>query len=288
MNFSDLLVKHRINPKDVVVLRHRPTEPKLRQQLRRIALEDENAFIAYQSSHRINTERALQTAKFIASFLADGPGQAIFVGLYEITEMEIVPHDRWLDNPIIRSLVDGGSDAGETRTHIGWFHQKRVSFYDNWKGRLVVDWPPPERSWYRRAHKNTFAIKTIHSDDELIKRLDSWDRLVFSWQELNSLPKRFQDELAGWSGIYFIKDISDGMGYVGAAYGSENILGRWKNYRQTGHGDNVLLRKRNPSTFQFSILERLANNIDEQKVFDRETSWKLRLGTRHPLGLNAN
>lgn len=288
MNFSDLLAKHSINPKYVVVLRHRPTEVKLRHQLRRIALEDEATFIAYQSSHRINTERALQTAKFIASFLADGPGQAIFVGLYEIINMEVVPHDRWLENPVIRSLADEGSDIGESRTQVGWFHQKRVNFYDEWKGRLVIDWPPPERSWYRRAHRNTFAIKTIHSDDELVKRLDAWDRLVFTWLDLNSLPKRFQDELAGWSGIYFIKDTSDGMGYVGAAYGAENILGRWKNYRQTGHGDNVLLRKRDPNNFQFSILERLPDNVDDQKVFDRETSWKLRLGTRQPLGLNAN
>jgi hypothetical protein len=128
MNLSDLLAKQGVDPKDVVVLRHRPTEPKLRQQLRRIALEDENAFMAYQSSHRVNTERALKTARYIASFLADGPQQAIFVGLYEITGMDIVPHDRWLENPTIRSLVDGGSDVGETRTHVGWFHQKRIEF----------------------------------------------------------------------------------------------------------------------------------------------------------------
>lgn len=288
MNLSDLLVKHGIDPKDVVVVRHRPTERRLRQQLRRIALEDENAFMAYQSSHRINTERALKTARYIASFLADGPQQAIFVGLYEITGMDVVPHDRWLENPTIRSLVDGGSDVGETRTHIGWFHQRRVEFYDDWKGRLVIDWPPPERSWYRRAHKNIFNIRTIHADDELIKRLEPWDRLAFDWVELNSLPRRFQDELSGWRGIYLIKDGSDGLSYVGAAYGEQNILGRWKNYRDSGHGDNKLLRQRNPLNFRFSILERLADNVDERAVFDRETSWKIRLGTRAPYGLNAN
>jgi hypothetical protein len=122
----------------------------------------------------------------------------------------------------------------------------------------------------------------------LIKRLEAWDRLVFDWAELNSLPRRFQDELAGWRGIYLIKDSSDGLAYVGAAYGQQNILGRWKNYRDSGHGDNKLLRQRNPSNFRFSILERLADNVDERTVFDRETSWKIRLGTRVPDGLNAN
>lgn len=253
-----------------------------------MASEDEEALIAYQSSHRARTEAALLKAEFIASFIADGPGRALFVGLYQIDSSEVVPWERWLENPRIRELVDDGSDMGKDRDNVIWFHQQRTTFCDHWKGRLVVNWPPPERSWYRWADRNRFEIRVIHEDDELIERLDAWDRLTFNWLELSGLPRRFAQALQGWRGIYLIRDTTDGRGYVGSAYGTDNILGRWRNYAASGHGDNVLLRRRDPKTFVFSVLERLADNLSPSDVIEREVSWKIRLGTRAPDGLNMN
>lgn len=42
--------------------------------------------------------------------------------------------------------------------------------------------------------------------------------------------------LAEWRGIYLIFDTRDAKAYVGSAYGSENILGRWRSYADSGHG----------------------------------------------------
>lgn len=122
----------------------------------------------------------------------------------------------------------------------------------------------------------------------MVPRLADWDQLVFRWKELSDLPRRHSDLLESWRGIYLIKDLQDGLCYVGSAYGQDNLLGRWLSYGRSGHGGNLLLRGRNAETFQFSILERLAETADPRQVIARENSWKMRLGTRAPYGLNAN
>ena len=86
--------------------------------------------------------------------------------------------------------------------------------------------------------------------------MKKWDELDLAWNQLGILPKRWQAKLAEWRGIYYIFDASDGKGYVGSAYGADNLLGRWRNYAASGHGGNRLLRERDPQGFRFTILER--------------------------------
>lgn len=90
-----------------------------------------------------------------------------------------------------------------------------------------------------------------------------------------------------WRGIYFIADETDGKGYVGSAYGSENILGRWRDYARTGHGGNVGLRERADHPLRFSILQRVSPDMDPAEVIELEASWNRRLHSRD-LGLNRN
>ena len=60
------------------------------------------------------------------------------------------------------------------------------------------------------------------------------------------------------------------------------------NYAALGHGGNRLLRERDPHNFRFTILERVSPDMDEKDVIERENSWKQRLQTRVPFGLNDN
>ncbi len=289
MEFNDLLEKSGIAPASVLIMRHRPSDPLLRKALRRLALEDEQSFIDYQSSHGPRTEAALKRVSFIASFVADGSNKALFVGLFAITGTELVEGHRWLDNLTLRALVDVEVRERRERSQVIWFSQERVrSFYPEWTGCLCVAWPPPERAWFRRAERNILPVIAIHEEQALVPRLADWDQLVFGWQELNNLPRRHSDLLESWRGIYLIKDLKDGLCYVGSAYGQDNLLGRWLSYGRSGHGGNVLLRGRLAETFQFSVLERLPETADPRQVIARENSWKMRLGTRMPHGLNAN
>jgi hypothetical protein len=118
--------------------------------------------------------------------------------------------------------------------------------------------------------------------------MPEWEEIDLSWEELSILPTRWRGKLAEWRAIYYIFDTSDAKGYVGAAYGDENLLGRWVNYAATGHGGNRLLRQRDPKHLRFTILQRVSPDMEATDVIRLEASWKERLHTRSPWGLNDN
>jgi hypothetical protein len=82
-------------------------------------------------------------------------------------------------------------------------------------------------------------------------------------------------------------DVKKNMGYVGSAYGAENLFGRWLNYAATGHGGNKQLRKSHPEDLRFSILQLTAPEMPADEVIQLEGTWKRRLHTRE-YGLNDN
>jgi len=102
------------------------------------------------------------------------------------------------------------------------------------------------------------------------------------WDELSILPARWRAALSQWRGIYYIYDAADGKGYVGSAYGEDNMLGRWRNYAASGHGGNRLLRQRDPRNFRFTILQRVSPDMDANDVIRLEGTWKERLHTHAP------
>lgn len=109
-----------------------------------------------------------------------------------------------------------------------WFDLTLLTdFYGHWKGKLIVGWPPPERAWWRRAHRNEFPIIAVLEDSALDAALPQWDEIEFTWEELQVLPTRLKSKLSEWRGIYYIFDTLDEKGYVGSAYGESNLLGRW-------------------------------------------------------------
>jgi hypothetical protein len=83
-----------------------------------------------------------------------------------------------------------------------------------------------------------------------------------------------------------IENMADGKFYVGSAYGEQNIFGRWKNYAKSGDGGNKLLKKLDPAGFRFSILQITAHDLGADEIVKIENSWKTRLNTFTPRGLN--
>lgn len=75
---------------------------------------------------------------------------------------------------------------------------------------------------------------------------------------------------------------------VPAYLGADNLLGRWQCYRDSGHGGNVLLRGRDPRNFRFSILQIVSPDEETDRVIHLESTWKIRLHTCAPHGLNEN
>jgi len=231
----------------------------------------------------------MQRSEYLASFVAHGPGKALFVGLYRIGSSRRLTREQFWRIQAYGELARfGWNGFGEHRSSVLWFDLKLEPFYADWKGKLVIGWPPPERSWWRRAHLNAFPVLAVLEDSALDRETRAWDEIALTREDLGVLPSRLKSMLSQWRGIYYIFDVSDRRGYVGSAYGRENILQRRLAYARTGHGGNVRLRKRDPKNFRFSILQRVSPDMDEAAVIRLEGTWKERLHTRDPDGLNDN
>ena len=295
MNLNDLLQRNQIDPRNVLVLRHRPHEPQLRRVLPWLAAEKPEVFNAYQRTQTAKLERAMEAmvgSGFVASFIGHKPSKALFVGLYAIAGAKPLTYEQYWKVPEYVEMkalgMEGWSLEKDDRKRQLWFDLRRTQFYTAWQGKLVVAWPPPERSWWRRAYRNEIPVEAVLEDSALTSEMPEWGSLDLTWQELKVLPVLWRSALSQWRGIYFIYDASDGRGYVGSAYGKANLLGRWLHYSAHGHGGNALLRRRDPKNFRFTILQRVSPDMDKDEVVKLESSWKKRLHTRAPQGLNDN
>ncbi len=91
-----------------------------------------------------------------------------------------------------------------------------------------------------------------------------------------------------------IIDGNTGKLYVGSAYGTDGIWGRWASYVETCHGGNCELKKLYDENgeeyfnkFKYLILQILPVKTSDQEVLNIETKYKKRFLTRE-FGLNMN
>jgi hypothetical protein len=290
MDFTSILTDKDIDPHNVLVLRHRPSEPQFRKVLPWLAAEKPHVFNAYQQTQSEKLENAMMGMKYLASFIGHEAGKALFVGIYSIGKSKPMTYDQYWKLPAHVELKDLGMKGftGERRSSLLWFELVLTDFFAPWKGKLIIKWPPPERSWWRRAHRNVFALHAILEESALDAAMPAWDEINLSWDELRVIPGSWRMALSQWRGIYYIYNQAEGKGYVGSAYGDTNILGRWLNYAASGHGGNILLRQRDPKNFRFTVLQRVSPDMDASDVIRLEGTWKERLHTRSPSGLNDN
>lgn len=286
MDLHQLLIQEGINPESTLVMRHRPLEPQIRKELMWLAAEDPEVYNAYQQCQSPRVERQMEQASHLASFIGHEPGHALFVGVYENGTPRTVSQSWRRRNPGYRALMERGLPNGPADCL--WFDLRLTPILERWQGKLVIKWPGKELSYSRWAHKNShFEVDVIHDESQLTLGVPDWRSLVLSWDELNRIPKSWKAALREWRGVYFIFDTRSGKGYVGSAYGKENLLGRWIGYAKTGHGGNRKLRTLKPTGFIFSILERMSQDTSAEEMIARENEWKVRLHTRD-FGLNDN
>jgi hypothetical protein len=169
ITLNDLLAKAGINPAEALVLRHRPTEPMLARVLPWLAAERRDLFDAYQATQGDKLERAMQALPWLVSCIAHGAGQALFVGLYRVGNSRPLTREQFWSLPQhvelkglgMRGFRDRSEDPRDT---ILQFDTKLEPFLTDWRGKLIVAWPPPERSWWRRAHRNAMSVQAILQD----------------------------------------------------------------------------------------------------------------------------
>jgi len=285
---NTLLDSAGLTPADTLVARHTPKERALRRVMPWMVAERADLFAVFQALQAESFEKAMTRAKFMASFLENGPKSAIFAGLYRIDGHRRVNHEEYwaiAENQELRELGMEGMEAGSRDPLL--FDLSLMEPMSDWIGKLCIGWPGLERSWWRWADRNVMPVTAIHAESAFARGMPAWEDLVLSWSELQLLPATWRARLAEWRGIYFIFDVARGQGYVGSAYGQDNILGRWRSYAATGHGGNVKLRDSDPADLRFSILQRTSPDTLGEEVVALESAWKARLHTRSH-GLNVN
>ena len=284
MKFSHILQEANIDPATTLCMRHKPIEKELRRAFKWLAVGQPEVFNAYQSTQKPREEKQLLRAEYLAAFIGDRPGRAVFVGLYK---NEGSHQTTFADRQKIKAWRDlVGYGFPNHRDKKLWFDLKLMNQLYNWSGKLMTEWTG-ERSWSRWASKLPLEVLAITEESLFAEEMPNWRRLILCLDDLNIIPEKWIHKLSEWRGIYYVFDVSNKQGYVGSAYGAENLFGRWKNYAKSGHGGNKLLRKRDPKNLRFSILERLSPDTPADETIQRENTWKERLHTRE-FGLNDN
>lgn len=155
--------------------------------------------------------------------------------------------------------------------------------------RLVIGWRSP-RTW-RLSATTAAKYPVIEIADAEPLPFPGFDQLRLDYSQLQAVMREhryasWRTALSSVIGIYLITDTRDGTHYVGKADGAENVRQRWGTYAANGHGGNVGLRGRNPSTFRLSLLRVFDPGTPAHVINAAESHYKQALDSvRH--GLNG-
>lgn len=277
----------------VALALHNPGTPRGQDALALLAEHEPALFEAYQATHAARPEATLRQRPVLASFIARRDATLVFAGLYRVAGWEHRSAAALDADPAMQAMLahmDPGftyaAEAQRTgRDGCALFDLHPLSELADLRGRLLVA-APPGRTYMRRAETTPLPILAITRVPDLNPPMPDWRDLVLDTATLRALPARWAESLRHWRGIYLILDTTDGARYVGAAYGEENLLGRWRDHVAGDTGVTRELAHRDPAHFRFSILELLSPAAPVEEVTRAEQQWMRRLHTKDH-GLNS-
>lgn len=274
--FNALLIAVGLDPKQVRLVRHRH-ERQYQRAVYLDAIRRGAQFEQYQSGQGNPTVVAqMSAAKVIAAFVADLRGDTVFVGLFKVNGA----HTGYQPDPF-RNPPKPPS-AGSTIIDL-----ERMTELDDYVGRIVIDWGGGERAWVQYADRREKRIIELRRQAEE-PPFPGFGRFAANLAEVDTLPAAWQAPLSATRGIYLLVLRDSGVQYVGSATGADGFIGRWRTYGD-GHGGNVALKELGHGADQFEVrvLETAGSGASVQDVYDLESLWKDKLGSR-VRGLNRN
>lgn len=264
----------KISPERIRLVRH---SGHFGRSIRQII--SDGAFAHYQAD-QCGSIRPFDNCQVILSFIAIEGSRAEFYGAYRVLKSRSPTPEDFSDAPSYLTTVDHG---GKIRI---WYELEELPEFLPLRGRLVTRWTAP-RGWYQTKDLPVEQLLPIGN----LVQFPGYQDVVLTWKELQeivSTPRLHRDwktALSETAGIYRIVDHSSGKIYIGAAYGSEGIWGRWSNYAKTGHGGNKLLVDRDPAFFQWSIVRTLSGSMAPMEIVRVERIEMRKHGSR-AIGLN--
>lgn len=250
---------------------------------------------AMEAFHGTQAEKALSKGRpWVAAFVKTGrgPGRSamLFAGLYRNHGGTQVARSEIAADPEIDWLFRTFGACRQLRKD-GWTHWLMFDLslderMQDLQGRLTIDLRLPQ-SYVRLAENLDAPVLALHALSAFDADPPPWREICVKAGMLHALPAAWEARLREWRGIYLIVDEADGARYVGAAYGAENLLGRWREHVSGLLGITVGLAGRDPSGFRLSILERVSPDEPIELVVALEQTWITGLDTVR-FGLNRS
>lgn len=275
ITFNTVLQSANVNLASVRLLRHKDSRSAKGRSPYELWRDDRGKFDLYQSTQNPRNREKLK-GKFWASFVGTPSDETLFVGLYTVKYQGLLKKDTPMPH------MDGVDRAGTCDC----YSLALDASLSDLVGRIVIDWGPGDRAWVQRADRQDKIITQLRTE---FAEPDFPGFLNFeaSLSKLNRLPKGWIAALQSSRGVYILTCPKTKEQYVGASLGSEGFWGRWQDYIQTGHGNNIALKSRDPSDYQVSILEVAGTAATPELIIAMENRWKAKLKSRE-MGLNRN
>jgi len=228
---------------------------------------DDPAFRAYQEAQgSAQVVAQFRAAKHLAGFVVDPTSkQTVFMGIW----------DRVGERP---PTDDGFGSVAQPETVA--FETRLRKQYDDYRGRLIINWGDGERAWVQRADLQDKPIIEIRKEREA-PAFPGFMAFRLALDQIETVPVSWSEVLRNARGVYLIVHRAGGDQYVGSASGAGGFFGRWTNYAD-GHGGNVAMRELGAAAeaYDVAVLEVVGSNASAEDIFAREESWKVKLGTR--------
>lgn len=269
--FNQALQAAGLDPHEVRLLRHQ-TNATGRRTPYTLWRDERALFEAYQATQAIKNRARLDSV-YWASFVVTTDGSTLFAALYRLQGREPM-RANW------PYPLDAPSCADQDELYL----LEHVDALADLEGHLHIDWGSGMRSWIQRADQQDKRIV------ELARKFaepafPGYSAFVEPLSRIASLPSTWTAVLSASHGVYLLTCPETNELYVGSASGEGGFISRWLDYATTGHGGNVMLKSREPSDYQVSILE-VAGSL-ETDILAIEARWKRKLRSRE-MGLNAN
>ena len=138
MIFNEFLQWHGVDPASVLLMRHTPSEPQLRQALRQLAMTRHDLFNAYQQVQRPHHRTQIANARFVAALVGVEPGVAEFVGLYKRGPVLTITPEQYWSSEENRELQNYGlkGASAEDRDHV-WVELVPIARFWNFQKRAA-------------------------------------------------------------------------------------------------------------------------------------------------------
>lgn len=230
----------------------------------------------FEEYFKEETKPIFDDAEYVVAFIREDGTDSRLVGVYE---------------------NHGLNAAKSKKLSHNYYDLEPIQEFSHLFDRVVVDWGLHQQQWHQWWNNVKFVTSIDGFIDKSVPRFLSYEDVILRHDELKAIFDRkdsqWKEKLQSVNCIYAIIDNSNGKLYIGSTYGESGIWGRWQEYANSGHGDNIELKNliNNDSKyadhFQWIILEVLPLKISSEKAIMRENLYKEKFLTR-VFGYNRN